>query len=252
MTVWLIGIDDTDVPGSRGTGRLARMLAAALAEQRLQPCGITRHQLLVHPDVPYTTHDSSACVAVEWAGADISGLFEWMCRYVEDRSPAGSDPGICVAPASAVHERAVRFGRRAQQTVVMLSEAERVATKEGFLHAGLGGNREGMIGSLAAVGLRASGEDGRFIELGDIRRVRGRAQVQCILNAGVTEVRCVQAENPKPQDWVQTLDWVRPRLLGGRAVLLVERSAQHGTDWVVADRRAGSSRRRGKAASVEV
>jgi hypothetical protein len=54
-----IGLDDTDNKTSRGTGRLARAIAESLAE-RYAVRGITRHQLLVDPRVPYTSHNSSA------------------------------------------------------------------------------------------------------------------------------------------------------------------------------------------------
>ena len=52
-----IGMDDTDNKTSRGTGRLARAVAATLSEQ-LEVWGVTRHQLLVDPRVPYTSHNS--------------------------------------------------------------------------------------------------------------------------------------------------------------------------------------------------
>ncbi|MCK9591287.1 MAG: hypothetical protein M0Q91_04680 [Methanoregula sp.] len=52
MTI-LVSIDDTDNPGSRGTGRLAHAVADTLSAD-YPIYGITRHQLYVHPDIPYT------------------------------------------------------------------------------------------------------------------------------------------------------------------------------------------------------
>ena len=46
-----IGLDDTDVLESRGTGRLAREIAHVLAQDG-SLLGVTRHQLLLHPEVP--------------------------------------------------------------------------------------------------------------------------------------------------------------------------------------------------------
>ena len=61
----LIGIDDTDNPDSRGTGFRARQLGEWLRKEGLaQVRGITRHQLYVHPSIPYTSHNSSACLDV--------------------------------------------------------------------------------------------------------------------------------------------------------------------------------------------
>jgi len=53
MTLYL-GIDDTDTRESRGTGRLARMIAAELARSYVVT-GVTRHQLFIHPSIPYTS-----------------------------------------------------------------------------------------------------------------------------------------------------------------------------------------------------
>ncbi|KUK59679.1 MAG: tRNA(Ile2) 2-agmatinylcytidine synthetase [Methanoculleus marisnigri] len=52
MTLYL-GIDDTDTRESRGTGRLARTIAAELARS-YTVTGVTRHQLFVHPASPPT------------------------------------------------------------------------------------------------------------------------------------------------------------------------------------------------------
>jgi len=58
----LIGMDDTDNLESRGTGSLARQVAAALAADYTL-LGVTRHQLLKDPRVPCTKNNSSA-----WTG----------------------------------------------------------------------------------------------------------------------------------------------------------------------------------------
>ncbi|MGH2717450.1 MAG: hypothetical protein ACRDJU_02570, partial [Actinomycetota bacterium] len=65
----LIAIDDTDNRDSRGTGAGSRALLEALLDAELgQPVGITRHQLLVDPAIPYTSHNSSACLT--WCLSD--------------------------------------------------------------------------------------------------------------------------------------------------------------------------------------
>ncbi len=62
----LIGIDDTDNKESRGTGYNSRQLASAIEANGLgRVHGITRHQLFIHPDIPYTSQNSSACLDVD-------------------------------------------------------------------------------------------------------------------------------------------------------------------------------------------
>jgi hypothetical protein len=55
--MYYIGIDDTDVIGTPGTGRCARRIAAILSTT-CAIIGVTRHQLFVSPAVPYTSHNS--------------------------------------------------------------------------------------------------------------------------------------------------------------------------------------------------
>jgi len=238
-SLWLIGVDDTDMPETRGTGRLARMLSDELGRQGLACCGVTRHQLLVHPDVPYTSHNSAACVGMVGEVPTPANAFRWICDYVADRSPAGSDPGVCMTRANGVGEAVREFGLRAQQVVLRLDEARRLASDDGCLCAGLAGSESGVIGALAAVGLRAGGGDGRFIELGRIRELDGAVRACDLIGAGIDALSCSSGPGPKPDERVETFGWVRPRLMGGRAILFVERSRDHGVDWVVSDRRSG-------------
>ena len=60
-----IGFDDTDnITADRGTGKLARWFENELPEGcRVE--GVVRQQLLVDDRIPYTSHNSSACVMVD-------------------------------------------------------------------------------------------------------------------------------------------------------------------------------------------
>jgi len=237
--MWFIGIDDTDVPGSRGTGRLARMVAEQMVARGMRNRGVTRHQLLVHPDVPYTSHNSSACVAVEGGEVEEEWLFAWLCDFVGRRSPPGSDPGVCVARAeSATWGGITAFGERAKRGVLSADEANAVARLGGCRLAGLAGSRLGVIGALAAVGLRAGGNDGRFIDLDRIRNLTGAVTARELLAAGVERIVTPDGEDVGANDLIETYGWVRPRLSGGLAVVLLERR-DSGDDvvWAVADRR---------------
>ena len=53
---YLFGIDDTDNKFSRGTGFRARHLSSLINQELLgDVLSITRHQLYVHSDIPYTS-----------------------------------------------------------------------------------------------------------------------------------------------------------------------------------------------------
>jgi len=111
-----IGIDDTDTLESRGTGHLARQIAAALAAD-YAVLGVVRHQLLRDPRVPCTRNNSSAAILLDdntaVSPARLTGRLRTM--MLDDFQP-GSDPGLCVA--SLVPEAVVDFGRRTQRELV--------------------------------------------------------------------------------------------------------------------------------------
>jgi hypothetical protein len=63
-----LGFDDTDMPDAdRGTGKLVRWFGDALPEG-CTLWGVVRQQLLVAPEIPYTSHNSSACAVVDAPG----------------------------------------------------------------------------------------------------------------------------------------------------------------------------------------
>ena len=111
-----VGIDDTDTLESRGTGHLAREVAAALAAN-LAVLGVTRHQLLVDPRVPYTAKNSSAAIVLGPNGRlDPADVMARVRAVMREHFNPGSDPGLCVA--AHVPAEVTAFGRRVQRDVV--------------------------------------------------------------------------------------------------------------------------------------
>ncbi|MFH0964232.1 MAG: ABC transporter substrate-binding protein [Planctomycetota bacterium] len=229
--VLLVGIDDTDVVGSRGTGWRARTLAQRLRDAGWVTLGVTRHQLLVDPRIPYTSHNSSACIAVAATRREGERIWRQAEEFPRRSSETGSDPGLCVASQSEATETVRAFGRRAQREVLAQADAQNAIRGTSVLLKGLAGTSDGLIGALAAVGLRAGGDDGRFLELGAIRELTGVAPVSEILEAGVDEVRGQDGKALDLDARVETMNWVRPSLVLGRAVLVVERSTRGDRIW---------------------
>jgi len=220
--IW-IGLDDTDNLQSRGTGRLAREIAATLAAE-YPVLGVTRHQLLVDPRVPYTSHNSSAAIALDVDGdLNLPALFERLCKMILADFQPGSDPGLCLAAQAP--EAITEFGRRAQRELVHQAEARRLAQEQNLLLAGLGGTQDGVIGALAAVGLAACGEDGRYLLVGDIRSLAGLQPVEALLQAGVDAVRTLDGHLVET-GWVQA-DKIRPARRGSRPVQFVDWQEGH-------------------------
>lgn len=214
----IIGLDDTDTLESRGTGHLARQIAAALVAD-YAVLGVTRHQLLVDPRVPYTANNSSAAILVEPNGClTIESVVASVLAVMREHFNPGSDPGLCIA--THVPEAVTVFGRRAQQNVVTQEEARALAAAHAIPLLGLGGSEDGVIGALASVGLAASGEDGRYVMVGCSRDLRGLQPIATVLAAGIADVRTLDGR-PVTEGLVFT-DKLRPARRGARPVVFVE------------------------------
>jgi tRNA(Ile2) C34 agmatinyltransferase TiaS len=225
MSTLYIGLDDTDMPDSPGTGRLARELATQLAV-RWRLVGVTRHQLLNDPRVPMTARNSANVIhlEVDETNLDLTLLADKVTAWLLARFTPGSDPGLCLAFSlpPAVSE----FGQRAKTQLVTQAEARQLADRHNLILRELGGTGDGMIGALAAVGLAATGEDGRFIWVGQIRDLRGVQPVEALMAAGIAGVQTLAGE-AVTGGLINTADKIRPALRGGQPVLLVEPAGMH-------------------------
>jgi hypothetical protein len=237
----LLGVDDTDVLGHKpGTGRLARDLGAHLAYARLaRLVGVVRQQLLVDPRIPYTSHNSPAClilaVAHDGNGA-AARVFDEAAQYVQSRAAHGSDPGLCMVPRDSVDASIITWGRRASSEVLNKADAAALARREGVRLQALGGTGDGIIGALAAVGLTAEGNAGRFLELaGGLRDLGERLPASVLRQKGIALLSVSRNGDPVPADVeILTYHRVRPRLIGGRPVLLLEPTEE---GWCCFDRK---------------
>ncbi len=223
-----IGLDDTDNGTSRGTGRLARAIADTLA-RRYTLHGITRHQFLVDPRVPMTSHNSSATIHLQSeANLELEPLADEVQVMMQADFQEGSDPGLCVA--RLVDLEVIEFGRRAKVDLVTQSQARAIAERCGCILRGIGGSQDGVIGALGGVGLAASGEDGRFILIGALRGLEGVQTVESIIAAGVHEVRTMDGQVLR-NGLIDTRGRLRPALREHRAVLYVEQQEGDTTAW---------------------
>jgi hypothetical protein len=217
-----VGFDDTDNPDSdRGTGKLARWFERVLPDG-CKVWGVVRQQLLVHEDIPFTSHNSSACVVVDLPDRCLlDDLTLKAAAHLEEYSLENSDPGLCVAcEGDSALPLLIDFGQKCTNRVMTQRDALEAAQR---IHlSGHGGTCDGIIGSAAAVGLTAYGWSGRFIEYGILRNVPDPVSVSDLESHGIMVVSLDRdGQCPAPEDIVNTKGWLRPRLWGKRAVLPV-------------------------------
>jgi hypothetical protein len=195
---------------------------------------VTRHQLYEGPGVPKTARNSAAAIEIV-AVASADSVFRFACGVIERESIPGSDPGIAMLALQG-RPSLLAYAETTQCELVTKEQAHRVADREGMMLAGLGGDNGGVIGALAAVGLRVGGCDGRYVGLRGIRAVAGLCAVGDVLSQ--TAIAAVVDEATGYQLPAETVvdlgDWVRPRLIDRQPVLVATRDGER---WSNADAR---------------
>jgi hypothetical protein len=219
----LIAIDDTDNKESIGTGRLARMLAQDLTDSGLiKQKGITRHQFLVHPDIPYTSHNSCACIEADAETANTDKIFDFSKNFILAHFNEGANPGLCVLDRERVPKELVRLGRRAQTEVIAIEDARKLADQLGITVWWHGDTGQGVIGAMGGIGLRSTGNDGKFIGMEGIREMEGTVTVgEICRKTSIMRVITPTGEVLGENETVNTMNWIRPLLKDGNIVLPV-------------------------------
>lgn len=219
---WL-GIDDTDTLDSPGTNKLALHLTKVMADEvaiRL----IVRHQLFVDSRIPYTSHNGCvSLLAVPRSQWSVEQLADRLRPLIKEWSPAGSDPGVCIA--DHVPLEVIEFGLRCQSDVVTQGEAHALAQRAGIYLESVAGTGDGAIGALAGVGLLATGNDGRVLHYGEgtgeLFDVRGTLPVREVLRRGVSRVEHQVTGESIDHGMVILSKRLRPNLRNGQLVLFV-------------------------------
>jgi len=234
----LIGIDDTDNKDSRGTGFLSRQLAKQIEVKNLgKVSGITRHQLFIHPDIAYTSQNSSACLDIS---ADKEEELRIYCEnYIKKKSAIGSDAGLCIAGWDHISDTIIEWGFQAKQKVLKLDRAIELAKNEKIFLKGYTGILIGQIGALAAVGLRKCGNDGRFIWLDgptELRELKpGIFNLEELkLNSGIENFITLNGLPLEKNCRVLCHDWIRPILKDSKPTLILEKNKNDKFEWKAA------------------
>ncbi|MEA1878110.1 MAG: ABC transporter substrate-binding protein [Bacteroidota bacterium] len=234
-----VSVDDTDSKESRGTGFRARQMGSELMLAGYgKVMGITRHQLYVHELIPYTSQNSSNCLEIEAHNKE--KLWEFCRSFMLREAIPGSDVGLCIVEAGKVPLEVEEWGRRAKCEVLTQKEARDIADRNGIQLEGLTGTFDGIIGALAAIGLRNFGNDGRFIwQPGkQLRDLVGSMTVEQLLKG--TQVDAVMTRDGKILDaalMIDLTDWIRAVLINSKTYIIAEKNLKRsGNDWKTADK----------------
>lgn len=231
--IYFIGLDDTDNKESRGTGFKSRQLGKLIKEKNLgEVQSISRHQLFVNDKIAYTSQNSSACLVVDTEKHE--ELKELCVDYLKNVAEVGSDAGLCFANENQISKDVLDWGSRAKKEVLYKTDAYNIAEKNGIFLEGYTGEKIGVIGSLAAIGLRKGGNDGRNIwlrgkELRDLNGVYKVRELKKIIN-----IQAVITKEGKPvndEDRIEVGEWLRPPIVGNKNTVIVEQGNNENYEW---------------------
>ncbi|WP_144211636.1 DNA-binding protein [Shewanella donghaensis] len=213
MKTWLICIDDTDDICTKGTGEIAEEIATKLAAASAENTGlrstryVTRHQLLVHPDIPYTSHNSAMCFQID-SSLDFFQIKDICVTHLKQESATIADPGLAILDLEAEFDirKLIEFGQQTKIEVKTKQQAYELAKAQGVDLTEHGGTGQGVIGAIAGIGLRLSGQDGRVkghIKLG--QKTDGSDELlmsveQFIAQTGLQAVITTEGEILAPHD----------------------------------------------------
>lgn len=223
----VVGIDDTDTLESPGTNQLAKAIVRA-ANEDWRCVRIVRHQLFFDPRVPYTSKNGSASITLEPRGQSDPGKLTLLCEQIMQQwFVEGSDPGLCIV--DGVPELITEFGKLCQREVVTQDMARDLAASHGIFLKGLGGTEGGVIGSLAAVGLAVTGDDGRVVQHGEWPDdLFGNVSVQTLHQRNI-EVVELDSSNVIRDGFVDVGKHLRANRRDGKTVLFVRADYLTGT-----------------------
>jgi len=222
---YLLGIDDTDALDTLQTADLAFNLGMHLEEQGLaKMVHLSCHHLYCDglPD-ENTTNNTASCLALE-AHAGRQRELDLVCREVLLRESApGSNAGYVLASWQQFDQEIIFWGKSAKTKPLKRQDALQIARRCGLGVAGILGSGIGVIGALAAVGLRFDGNDGWIHWMPGQDDLMGiYTQVQLSQFIHFDRIESQRHSHPALDDRILFDKPVKPLLVDGKVLLPVK------------------------------
>jgi len=188
---------------------------------------ISRHQLYIHADIPYTSHNSSMCFEADIAIEEcmLQNVIDCLAQYLEENAAIGSDPGLCVVYTAKLNKRHefMAFGYQAKKTILTKNDAYKLAEQCHIHLTEHGGDGLGVIGALAGAALRFGGNDGRYKGHINVGINQDNMLVADLLqHPEIDRVCSLDGYYLKPEEEVFITERIKTVRRNGEAILLVE------------------------------
>ena len=228
---YLLGIDDTDTekmegsdPG--GTPALALDLGRYIESLFLAKLiNISCHQLLQHPSIPHTNQNITCCVLLDVEAKNAREI-DLICREkLLHESAPNANAGYALASWNQFDPEIVVWGKSAKLNPLNRSDALVLARRCNILMAGILGNGNGVIGALAAIGLRYEGNDGWIEWMPGLDGLKGiYTPVKLAQSIYYDSIETDQHKHPAMDDRIQVIPPLKPLILDGRIILKIKSS----------------------------
>ena len=223
---FLLCIDDTDeLGGDISTGLLAEEIAA-FAGSFAPVSFVTRHQLLLDPRINYTSHNSSMCLEARLTESQKQRVLDFALELLERKSAPSAQPGIAAAFEKDIVNAAklINFGKSAKEIFLSTEQAFETASTQNVFLKELKSGARGVIGALAGIGLRLSGNDGKI--RGKFELKESNLSVAELLGLNFIEAVADEIFKPlSPDERVNLIGALKPVFLDFKATLLVNKEA---------------------------
>lgn len=230
--IFYLGIDDTGQPGKAGTKATALALGLHLQTRKLvRLLHVSAHTLLTVGEISNNRPTHAYCLTLEGEVQRLREIDMESRVYLMHNSAVGANPGFALASREQVNERIINWGKASQSLSLERREALDLARSQGITAAGFNGSGIGVIGALAAVGLRSSGSDGWITWLPGLPDLKGVMTFSEILHISTFDyVKSLRGRIPDFRDRIHLGEQVMPLLYNDHTLLLLA-PAPRSADW---------------------
>ncbi len=221
-----VAIDDSRQLDGGKAGVTASLLTQAIEDNGWGKCAIpSRHRLYSHPDTGCKKHNTARSFSADIEAKYLQEFIDYACNLIKLSGTPDSNTGLAIVIPELMEntDDLLDYAYRAKEDIVSKNEALAFAEKPGFYLFELSGSGQGIIGALAAAGLRITGNDGQFRGKLQLSKVENYVATvsEIIYNTYVEQVKNMDMENIGDDEYVRMGEKVKVVLLDNKYTLMV-------------------------------
>lgn len=221
-----VAIDDSRQLDGGKAGETAFLLGKYIEKRGWGKSAIpSRHRLYPNPATGCKKHNTARSLAADIDEQHLADFIDYACTLVKSTGTPDSNAGLVIAIPELMDNpgELVQYAYQVKEEMIGKEEALKLVDRPGLYVFELNGSGNGIIGALAAAGLRMTGNDGQFrgkLQVGSgedyIARVR-----EIIDETYVEQVKNMNFETLHDDEYVRMGEKVKVVLLDNQYTLMV-------------------------------